>query len=52
MRPLTSKQYTGNQILNPTRRYVPAAATDLRETFARIRAEQQAQPSRNVRRIK
>lgn len=38
-------------ILDPTFRYTPAAATDLRKTFARIRREQrkaQEQPKRVI----
>ncbi len=44
-------------ILDPTFRYVPAAATDLRKTFARVRREQrealarEAQSRANVKPI-
>lgn len=30
-----------SNILNPAFRYVPAHATDIRQTFARVRAQQQ-----------
>jgi hypothetical protein len=42
MKPLQSSQYTGRQLLNPQREYVPESHTDIRITFARIRAEQDA----------
>lgn len=34
-------------ILDPSFRYIPAASTDLRKTFARIRREQAAAAKRN-----
>lgn len=51
---LTSKEYTGKQLLNPQREYVSSAATDIRATFARIKAEQaeQAKQPKNVRKIR
>lgn len=42
MKPLQSRQYTGNQLLNPQREYVPKSHSDIRVTFARIRAELEA----------
>lgn len=36
-------------LLDPTFRYVPAAATDLRKTFARIRREQAIERARRER---
>jgi hypothetical protein len=42
MKPLQSQQYTGRQLLNPQREYVPESHSDIRITFARIRAEQDA----------
>lgn len=42
MNQLISKQYAGlNHILNPQRHYVPSSRTDIRETFARLREQQQ-----------
>jgi hypothetical protein len=35
-------------LLDPRFRYVSAASTDLRKTFARIRREQKQQPAPNV----
>lgn len=40
LKPLISKEYTANHLMNPERTYVPAAATDVAATFARVRAEQ------------
>lgn len=37
-------------LLDPTFRYVPAAATDLRKTFARVRREQKAAAEREAAR--
>lgn len=40
---LISKEYAGkNHILNPQRHYVKSEHTDIRQTFERIRAEQEA----------
>lgn len=57
IRPLVSKHYTGDQILNPARPYVRSVETDIRVTFDRVRkAQQQAQPaqpvSKKMRRVK
>lgn len=53
MKPLISKQFTGNQLLNPARPYVQSVATDIRETFKNYREAQVPPPaSKKVRRIK
>lgn len=39
---VTTVQYQRKSILNPTFKYVPAAATDIRKTFARLKREQKA----------
>lgn len=55
MKSPVSKEYAGtNHLLNPARVYVTAAATDVRATIARIRAEQGVtQPKKaNVTRIR
>lgn len=39
MKPLRSTYPVGH-LLNPATRYTPAAATDLRKTFERVRREQ------------
>ncbi len=41
-RPLVSRRYTGNELLNPRRAWVPSHLTDIRATFARVCAEQEA----------
>ena len=38
-------------ILDPTFRYTPSVQTDIRKTFARIRREQRAAGSKDVRHI-
>lgn len=52
LRKLVSREYPSAHLANPARRYVNAASTDIRATFARIRAEQAATQKSNVRRIK
>jgi|GEM_PF-6217029 len=54
MKPLRSIEYAATRcLLNPARPYVNAVNTDIRATFARVRAEQiaAAKPSK-VRRIR
>jgi hypothetical protein len=54
MKPLISLEYACTRhIMNPKREYIPASHTDIRATFARIRAEQ-AQPvkAKKLRRVK
>jgi len=41
MRPLRSRQWPKGHLLNPATPYRNSAQTDLRETFARLRLEQQ-----------
>jgi len=53
MKPLYSNEYTRTHLMNPDRRYVPACATNIAETFQRIRANQnKASKSAKVRRIR
>lgn len=50
---LYSKEYAGSRnIMNPQREYIPAAKTNIAETFKRIQAEMQRQPAKRVRRVK
>lgn len=42
MTPLKSKEYPLGHLLNPATPYRNAASTDLRATFQRIQAQQQA----------
>lgn len=39
---LVSKEYPKSHLMNPLRNYVPAAQTDIRETFKRVRQEAKA----------
>ncbi len=41
-KPLVSRRFTADELLNPRRAWVPSHLTDIRATFARIRAEQEA----------
>jgi hypothetical protein len=48
MKPLKSSYPVGH-LLNPATKYVPSAKTDLRKTFARIRARERANESTDSR---
>ena len=45
MKPLYSSAYPASHLLNPAKRYVPAAKTDVRATFERVsKASAEAAP--------
>ena len=48
MKKLRSKEYTGGSLLNPEFQYRSSAATDIRETFERVRREQEEAKVRAV----
>ncbi len=53
MKTLFSREFANTRhMLNPQRGYVNAVSTDLRATFERIRAAQQPQQKKGVRRVK
>jgi hypothetical protein len=54
MKPLTSKEYPSTHLMNPAKDYVHSSRTDIRATFARIRAEQaqQVKQPAKIRRIR
>ena len=51
MRPIPNARLPAKSILDPTFRYKPSHATDVRKTFARVRREQAHASAVNVVRM-